>query len=366
MSTASKFGLRGLVLAGLVFGAGTVQAALQPYTSAGANLVYSTGQDLTWTADANLFKTQCDAEGASNCPNLVDAIITAGSPVTDSLGSHPVQPAEFDQTTGRMTWWAAQAWVAYLNDIAYGGATNWRLWEADPEDTNCSIAFDPGGGFPTQYSGYGCIGSELGYLYYEEGGATPRDSLGPPISTLSNLDVFDNLNDMNYLSSTEYAPNRVYAWLIQAAAGDQGLANKAQQYFAWPVRPGQVAPAIDCFATVDYLGNTNDRIRLTHPSDSPTMGPTTSVPHEVIVSVLAPDGTVRGAPITLEFAERKTEVRTMKQIFDAAGLNIYDGQARGNIIQLAVPTGFLVSGTVQQGSQIVPLIFRCHMTPPEA
>ncbi len=116
-----------------------------------------------------------------------------------------------------------------------------------------------------------------------------------------------------------------------------------------------------CFATVDYLGNTNDRIRLTHPSDS---GATNGATHQVIVTVLAPDGTVRGNPITLDFTERETEARTMKQIFDAAGLNIYDGQSRGNIIQLASATGFLVSGTVQQGSQIVPLIFRCHLTPP--
>ena len=131
----------------------------------------------------------------------------------------------------------------------------------------------------------------------------------------------------------------------------------------WQIDDVLVQGTTDCFATVDYLGNTNDRIRLTHPSD---LGATNGVTHEVIVSVLAPDGTVRGTPITLEFTERETEVRTMKQIFDAAGLNIYDGQARGNIIQLAVPTGFLVSGTVQQGSQIVPLIFRCHMTPPKA
>ncbi len=119
--------------------------------------------------------------------------------------------------------------------------------------------------------------------------------------------------------------------------------------------------SINCFATVDYLGNPNDRIRLTHPSESDSTNGTT---HQVIASVLAPDGTVRGTPISIDFTERETVVRTMKQIFDAAGLNIYDSLARGNIIQLSVPTGFLVSGTVQQGSQIVPLIFRCHLTPP--
>lgn len=234
--------LHGLAAAVLLLGAGVAQAALQPYTNAGANLVYSTGQDLTWTADANLFKTQCDAEGASNCPNLITAIIAAGSPVTDSLGSHPVLPTEFNQFTGRMTWYAAQAWVAYLNNIRYGGATNWRLWAADPADTNCSLNFNPGGGFPTQYYGYGCTGNELGYLYYEEGGATPRTGPGPAISTLGPLSVFEHLQDNIYWSGTEYAPLPDLAWYFNAENGYQGNVSKDLQGYGWAVRPGQVAP----------------------------------------------------------------------------------------------------------------------------
>lgn len=61
----SRGTLHGLAAAVLLLGAGVAQAALQQYTSQGAKLIYSTEQILTWTADANLFKTQCD--GASNC-----------------------------------------------------------------------------------------------------------------------------------------------------------------------------------------------------------------------------------------------------------------------------------------------------------
>ncbi|WP_170265812.1 DUF1566 domain-containing protein [Thiohalocapsa marina] len=246
----------------LLLAQGVAQAALQPYTSEGANLVYSTGQDLTWTADANLFKTQCDAEGGTApniCPELIVEIIAAGSPVTHTgtvsyPSPHDVLATEFNQTDGGMTWFAAQAWVAYLNDIAYGGATNWRLWEADPADTNCSLNFVPGGGFPTQYYGFGCTGTELGYLYYEEGGATPRDSAGPPMSTLTPLSVFANLQDFAYWSGTEYAPNPGDAWLFNADFGNQDDYYKGYQLYGWAVRPGQVAPDPQPIPTMSVWG----------------------------------------------------------------------------------------------------------------
>ena len=247
MFKVRKFGLRGLVLAGLVFGAGMVQAALTPYTSDGAALVYSTDQNLTWTADANLFKTMCDAEGGSLpniCPELILEIIAEGSPVTHTGGTHDVMSDEFFQPTGQMSWFAANAWVEYLNSIAYGGATNWRLWEAAPSsDTNCSGSFDPVGSVPTQYYGYGCTGSELGYLYYEEGGAEPRVSQGPPISSLAPLAVFLNRQDAYYWSGTEYALVSSDAWEFGAGVGYQLFTNKGNlQLFAWAVRPGQIGP----------------------------------------------------------------------------------------------------------------------------
>ena len=220
--------MRGIATALLLLGAGVAQAALQPYPSQGANLVYSTGQDLTWTADANLFKTQCDAEGANNCPNLIAAIMDAGSLVTHTgtgtfPSPHAVLTTEFNQTNGQMTWFAAQAWVAYLNSISYGGATNWRLWSSGPA---------PG-------AGYNRSDSELGYLYYTEARLL-RDT---QITNSTQLKaVFNNLQNEFYWSGTEYATNPVNAWAFNANNGYQNGNSKAIKYYGWAVRPGQVAP----------------------------------------------------------------------------------------------------------------------------
>jgi hypothetical protein len=44
-----------------------------------------------------------------------------------------------------------------------------RLPTTDTGPTsNCSLNLDPGGGFPPQYFGYGCTGSEMGHLWYTE------------------------------------------------------------------------------------------------------------------------------------------------------------------------------------------------------
>ena len=223
--TSTLSGLAALML----LGAGGVQAALQPYTSQGVNLVYSTDQDLTWTADANLFNTLCEAEGVSNCPNLIAAIIAAGSPVTHAGSEkypspHTVVATEFNQDTGGMSWFAAKAWVAYLNSITYGGTTNWRLWSPGP-DPICPE--------------YNCTGSEFGYLFYAEGGLTA----GNPITNSNELkNVFINLQDSLYWSSTEDTLARIYAWGFFALDGRQVYDWKDYQFYAWAVRPGQVAP----------------------------------------------------------------------------------------------------------------------------
>jgi len=61
--------------------AGTAQAGLIPYTAiGGVQVVYDPDRDLTWVADASLFKTQYDADNT-----LVDKIIMDVVSVTDSL-----------------------------------------------------------------------------------------------------------------------------------------------------------------------------------------------------------------------------------------------------------------------------------------
>jgi hypothetical protein len=90
---------------------GTAQAALIPYQSNGVDLVLD-GQGLTWTADANLFKTQYDADN-----DVVNKIIAAVLTITDSLGTRNIVATDFNTTDGRMNWWGAIAWAESLGFI---------------------------------------------------------------------------------------------------------------------------------------------------------------------------------------------------------------------------------------------------------
>jgi len=201
--------------AGLLMLAGGAQAALVAYTAAydGAQLVddkdYTpygeSSPGLTWTADANL----------------------AASETFGVLGI----PA-----SGLMTWDKAQEWIAAMNTANYGGASDWRLWSALDSDGSgpCGPA-------------YNCTDSELGHLYYTEGGLSAGDNISSSPALNADLypktGVFTNLQDYVYWSGTEYAPNPGYAWLFNTYNGIQHSSGKAGQYYGWAVRPGQVAAA---------------------------------------------------------------------------------------------------------------------------
>ena len=79
-------------------------------------MVYDDVNNITWASDANLFQTQA----ASN-PNLVSEIITANGGVihdTPNLydtvpnsGTYTLTTADFNTSSGTMTWCGAQAWT---------------------------------------------------------------------------------------------------------------------------------------------------------------------------------------------------------------------------------------------------------------
>ena len=85
---------------------------------------------------------------------------------------------------GLMNWTAANTWATGLN---VGGYTGWRLPTTDPA---CG-------------ANYNCINSELGNLYYTEGGLSQGSSITSS-AVLSNL--FTNMQNSVYWSGTEYAP----------------------------------------------------------------------------------------------------------------------------------------------------------------
>ncbi len=207
--------------AGLLLLAGSAQAGLMTYESGGVQLVYDDVQDLTWTRDANLFKTQYDADNG-----VVADIIAAVPTITSGNGTHTVVSGDFNTGNGRMTWYGAMAWAEWLGSMDYAGADDWRLFAADP---SCG-------------SSYNCTDNELGHLFYTEGGLSAFDSiLADPPGILD--DYFDNMQSFVYWSGTEYAPSPGYAWLFYTDNGYQDSAYKDYQGYGWAVRPGQVAAA---------------------------------------------------------------------------------------------------------------------------
>jgi hypothetical protein len=227
----------GLVLGAVLLGlGGAAQAALMAYTSDGEDLVLD-GQGLTWTADANLFRTQYLADN-----DVVNKITTAVPTITHLGGTRNIVAADFNTTSGQMKWFGAMAWAEWLGIIGYGGADDWRLWEADP---SCGVAFY-------------CTGSELGHLYYTEG-VLSQGSLITSSPTLNadafpTTGVFTNLQNSFYWSGTQYAPSPDGAWGFGTGNGPQDVGNKVSHLYGWAVRSGQVPVPLPATGFLMALG----------------------------------------------------------------------------------------------------------------
>ena len=90
-------------------------------------MVYDTVNNITWAADANLFQTQA----ASNASLVSEIIAANGGVIHDTAnfydgydGIYNLSSADFTTTTGKMTWFGAQAWA---NNLSLGGYTDWSL-----------------------------------------------------------------------------------------------------------------------------------------------------------------------------------------------------------------------------------------------
>ena len=199
----------------------TAQASL---VARAGGMVYDDVNNLTWASDANLFKTQA----ASN-PNLVSEIITANGGVIHDTpnfydnGTYTLTTADFITGTGAMTWWGAQAWA---NNLRLGGVTGWTL------PTTADAAN------PNNY-GYNITTSQLGDLFYNQLGGVAGSSITTTHN--ANYNLFSNVQSYVYWSSSEYAPDPYDAWDFGTANGYQFNINKYSQFYAWAVRPGDVA-----------------------------------------------------------------------------------------------------------------------------
>jgi hypothetical protein len=138
-----------------------------------------------------------------------------------------------------MTWSEAMTWASTLKVGAFAG---WALPTIDAGDTSCSENFNPGGGYPTQYFGYNCTGSAMGYLYYTE----LSNLAGGPLPGTGPLHTgpFQQVQSTSYWSGTEYAPLPGIAWSFRTTVGSQTNDNKRRALYAVAVRPGDVAASV--------------------------------------------------------------------------------------------------------------------------
>lgn len=129
--------------------------------------------------------------------------------------------------------WATQ--VAWASGLTVGTFAGWRLPATDTtSSSNCDSNFNPGSGFPQQYNGYGCTGSEMGELWYDE--------LGNTAGTLTTSSPFLNMQRA-YWSGTAYAPSSTsHAWYFNPNNGVQGTDGKNDAIWAVAVRAGDVDP----------------------------------------------------------------------------------------------------------------------------
>ena len=131
---------------------------------------------------------------------------------------------------GTMSWAVAQNWITAMNAANYAGTNGWRLRSALNSNGTGPCGPD-----------YDCTGSELGHLFYTEGGLTSGQAI---TSSTVLTQHFTNMQASVYWSDTEFAPNPNYAWGFNTGYGYQNLDSKDNQiFYGWAVRPGRVAAA---------------------------------------------------------------------------------------------------------------------------
>jgi hypothetical protein len=221
MRLLKMLGIGGVLTLGLLGLSNGADAALVSYADLGladsVGLVYDSTQKITWTKNANLAATE-----------RFGIQITTGG-----YGSYGIT------ADGLMIWNTAQAWIAGMNAANYGGYNDWRLWSALNDDGS-----DP-------CLGANCKESELGHLFYVDGGLTEDQSI---TSSAALTSVFTNLQNHPYWSGTEVASDLGYVWYFRTSDGIQYNRHENDQLYAWAVRDGDVT-AVPLPAAVWLFGS---------------------------------------------------------------------------------------------------------------
>jgi hypothetical protein len=162
-----------------------------------------------------------------------------------------LQDANYAKTSGYdsdglMNWSQATTWAA---NLVYGGYSDWRL----PTTVDGPWVWGYDG---TTTAGYNITTSEMGYMYYtnlankgycDTSGNAPQPGWSStPNATFTdgngNTVSFQNLQSYYYWSGTGYSSIPGYAWDVFFRYGLQGYGDKDDDFYAWAVRPGDVAP----------------------------------------------------------------------------------------------------------------------------
>ncbi len=215
------------LIAALVLGLSASTGAHASLIARVGGMVYDDVNNITWATNANLFATQ-----AAGNSNLVSEIIAANGGVihdtpndydtVPNTGAYTLTVADFNTDTGQMTWWGAQAWVS---NLTLGGLKGWSL-PATADAAN-----------PNNY-GYNITTSQMGDLFYNQlGGLAPTDLSA---NHNANYNLFSNVQDSLYWSSSEYTLDPRFAWYFVNHQGYQYDLNKYFQVYAWAVHVGDV------------------------------------------------------------------------------------------------------------------------------
>jgi len=232
----------------------SVSVRAELVSTAGGLGVYDTVNNVTWASDFNLMATQ-----AANYPGGFDAFVA--TIITTSGGVIYGAPTMFDNVpysgtytltagvitdrrsllgdnrrdfypNGSMSWFAAQAWIKYLNYISYAGSNMWAL--PSTVDDPASLT-DGRGSHPAASS------SQMAQLFLDGLGQNP--SSGLKISHNSAYDLFSGALQTAYRSGTEYSIDPDYnyqVWQHMEMGLYQYRENKFGDFWVLAVAPGQV------------------------------------------------------------------------------------------------------------------------------
>lgn len=220
MNFSKKRTFLGIISALTIAISGQAEAALTAISSNGANLVYDSGNNTTWTADANLLLTMETNQGFSTVVNAIEAAnggVVHDTPNIYDNGTHTLTTADFASFDGSATWYGAEAFANYLNTINYGGKNNWALPSQPP--------------IPSANAYYPTTG-QFAQLFYDAGGVARQPM---PSSLFAN-------QSYTYWTGTEQTnyPTNVYSF--QAYDGSENIFGKGEpMVYAWAVSTGNVS-----------------------------------------------------------------------------------------------------------------------------